>query len=90
MWKTKCGELWKTQTLVCIKGFYMWKTMWKTCGKLILVKSYPHTYPQFYSLFCGKIKKCKVNNFFYDFYLKKREIFIKKINLKKFFHSYKY
>ena len=48
MWKTKMWKLWKTQTLVGIKGCNMWKTMWKTCGKLFLVKTFPHTYPQFY------------------------------------------
>lgn len=64
MWKTKMWKLWKTQTLVGIKGCNMWKTMWKTCGKLFLAKTFPHTYPQFYPLFCGKLKKCQVNCIF--------------------------
>ena len=64
MWKTKMWKLWKTQTLVDIKDFHMWKTMWITCGKLFLAKTYPHTFPQFYPLLLWKTKKCKVLSIF--------------------------
>ena len=46
-WKTLIHQLWKTQTLIVNKGFYMWKTMWITRWKTFLGNIYPQGFPHF-------------------------------------------